>query len=54
MDILKELDSKDKELEICYGIIQLQMEKIKELSEKVSHLEKLLQHRAQILEFNKE
>lgn len=49
MDILKE-----KELNKCYAIIQLQTKTIEELSERIKHLEKLLTHEAQILNFNKE
>ena len=54
MDILKELDDKNNELTKCYAIIQLQQERLSELAEKIQHLEKLLMHPAQILNFNKE
>ncbi len=54
MDILAELEEKGKELELCYAMIQLQMQTIEELAEKAKHLEDLLMHDAKILELNKE
>ena len=53
MDILK-LKKEKIELAKCEALIQLQQEKIKELVKKVEHLEELLLHRAEILDFNKE
>ena len=50
MDILDELEQKERELTACYSIIQLQEHTIKELSNKVAHLEKLLLHPALILD----
>lgn len=54
MDILIELDEKEKELTRCYAIIQLQHDRLIEVSEKIEHLEKLLMHSAKILDTHKE
>ena len=54
MDILKEIEIKDKELGICYSLIQLQKDKIDEMIEKIHHLEKLLMYKAEIIEIDKE
>ena len=54
MDILMELEEKDKELTKCYAIIQLQQGRIEDLSEKISHLEKILMYKAELIDFNKE
>ena len=52
MGKLLELSQANKELIACYALIQLQQTTIKELSEKIRHLEELLKHDAQILNFN--
>lgn len=53
MDILdKQFAVMEKEL--YNAVLQLQEEKIKELSEKVKHLEKLLMHEPIILKSDKE
>lgn len=44
MDILTEIDEKDRELSVCYSIIKLQLDKISEYDEKIKHLESLLLH----------
>lgn len=54
MDILKLHKDSENELNICYSIIQLQLKAIKDLTDKVNHLEELLKHEPIILNFNKE
>lgn len=53
MDLLEKVET-ERELINCHAIIQLQSEKIEELTRKVEHLEELLMFKAEILEFNKE
>ena len=49
MDILEELEKKDKELTVCYSVLQLQEQTIKDMSEQIKHLEQLLMHTPIIL-----
>jgi hypothetical protein len=49
MDILEELDQAHNKLTVCYSVIQLQSKTIEELSEKITHLEKLLLYTPTIL-----
>jgi predicted component of type VI protein secretion system len=50
MDILEELEEKNRELTICYSVMQMQQQEIKKLAEQIQHLEKLLMHKAQIID----
>jgi hypothetical protein len=54
MDILNKLEVKERELEICYAIIEIQSEQVKTFKEKILHLEKLLKFEPKILNIEKE
>ena len=50
MDILEELEQKERELVKCYSIMQLQEQEIKRLAEQIKHLEQLLMHKAHLID----
>ncbi len=55
MDFLKEIEEKEKELDILYTILALQKAEIDKQSNKIEHLEKLLKFEPKILKIeNKE
>lgn len=44
-----DLEEKERELIVCYSILEIQTKELKQAYEKIKHLEELLKHKAHLL-----